>query len=102
MKEGMDMFNRTVFKLQLAALLLTILAGCGGNGVQVTTAKLVSISVTPAATSIAIDTDQQYSATGIYSDNSTRDVTDLVNWDLSDPGVATISVETGTAPSNSG
>ena len=102
MKEGMDMFNRTVFKLQLAALLLTILAGCSGNGVQVTTAKLVSISVTPAATSIAIATDQQYSAVGIYSDNSTRDLTDIVNWDLSDPGVATISVETGTAPSNSG
>ena len=95
------MFNRTAFKIRLAVLLVAILAGCG-DVVQVTTVSLVSLSVTPADPSIAINTDQPFTATGIFSDNLMRDMTGLVSWSSSDASVATISDETDTGPSNTG
>ena len=99
------MFSKAALKTHLTVLLITILAGCGsggGGGVQVTTTDLVSISVTPADTAIAVNTDQQYMATGIYADNSTRDVTALVTWSSTDASVATISEETDSTSSISG
>ena len=60
-KEGVNMFNRTAFKIRLVVLLVAILAGCG-DVVQVTTVSLVSLSVTPADPSIAINTDQPFTA----------------------------------------
>ena len=98
------MFSKAALKTHLTVLLITILAGCGsggGGGVQVTTTDLVSISVTPADTAIAVNTDQ-HMATGIYADNSTRDVTALVTWSSTDASVATISEETDSTSSISG
>jgi 6-phosphogluconolactonase (cycloisomerase 2 family) len=85
----------------LAAVLLFgltgVMAGCGGSSVAVTgsstvpLATLVSIGVTPAAPSIAQGTQQQFTATGVYSDNSKIDLTATVGWTSSTPTVATIS-----------
>ena len=61
-------------------------------------AELVSIAVTPAEPTVAAGTDQQFSATGTYSDSSTADVTDAVDWASSDSDVATIDA-TGLAHS---
>src|SRR5581483_3656965 len=52
---------------------------------------LVSIGVSPATASIGPGATQQFTATGIYSDGSTDDLTTSVTWSSSDPGVATIS-----------
>ncbi len=53
--------------------------------------QLVSIAVTPANASIAAGTQQQYTATGTYSDGSHQNLTSSVTWTSSATTVATIS-----------
>ncbi len=48
------------------------------------------ITITPGSASIVNGTTVQLSATGIYSDNSTQDLTSQVTWSAFDPAVATI------------
>jgi hypothetical protein len=72
----------------------------GSTALTVTPAVLQSIAVTPANPSVAIGSTQGFTATGSYSDGSTKDVTASVAWTSATPGVATISnagVATGTA-----
>ena len=57
----------------------------------VTTATLVSIAVTPVSASIAAGRTQQFTATGTYSDNSTQNLTTMVNWTSSVTTKATIA-----------
>jgi len=57
----------------------------------VTGAELSSIAVSPATATIAPGTTQQFVATGIYSDQSMRNLSPFVNWTSSDLLVATIS-----------
>lgn len=52
---------------------------------------LSSITVTPGSQRIAIGTSQQFTATGNYSDGSTRNLTSLVTWNSADTSVATIT-----------
>ena len=52
---------------------------------------LVSVTVTPANASIAAGTQQQYAATGTYSDGSHQDLTSSATWTSSAPSVATIA-----------
>jgi trimeric autotransporter adhesin len=68
----------------------------GSFGVTVAPA-LVSIAVTPASSSIAPDTTQQFTAIGTYTDNSTRNLTSSVTWISSSPTVATVSSTSPTA-----
>jgi len=63
----------------------------GQTRLTVTAAILASIAVTPANPSIANGTQQQFVATGTYSDSSNRDLTTEVTWSSSDDDVATIS-----------
>ena len=63
----------------------------GDTTLTVTDATLVSIEVTPADASIADGTTQQFTATGLYTDDSTQDLTTEVTWDSSDDEVATVS-----------
>ncbi|MGK0480299.1 MAG: hypothetical protein ACJAQ3_000262 [Planctomycetota bacterium] len=68
--------------------------GSGVNGatsLTVTAATLVSMAVTPANPSVALGTDQQFVATGTYTDASTQDLTTSVTWSSAAPGTATIS-----------
>lgn len=53
--------------------------GGGGGGPTVT---LSSITVTPNTTSVDNGTTQQFTATGHYSDSSTRTITSLVAWSV--------------------
>jgi hypothetical protein len=48
--------------------------------VTVAAANLTAINVAPAALSIPVNTTQQFTATGAYSDGSSRDLTALVSW----------------------
>ena len=75
--------------------LVLLLAGCGGGGGgggggTPTPATLVSIAIAPANPKIALGTAQQFTATGSYSDHSTRDLTGSVTWSSSVPGIATV------------
>ncbi len=55
-------------------------------------ANLTAITVAPAALSIPVNTTQQFTATGAYSDGSSRDLTALVSWGSSTSAVATVDV----------
>jgi streptogramin lyase len=75
-------------QLFLTALLLmmSLVVGCGGNGSS-SALRLESIEVTPANLSLAVGTQQQLTATGIYSDHSTQDLTAAVVWSTSNQAV---------------
>ena len=78
----------------------TVYATSGGvtgeTTLTVTDATLVSIEVSPAAPSIANGQTQQFTATGLYTDNSTEDLTAQVTWASSDSAVATVSNAAGS------
>jgi uncharacterized protein YjdB len=76
----------------------------GTASITVTTASLISISVTPPSASISVGSTQQYAATGTFSDGSVLNITGQVTWSSSDVSVAIInrngllsSVAAGTA-----
>jgi uncharacterized protein YjdB len=53
-------------------------------------ANLSSITVSPATTSIPVNSSQQFTATANYSDGSSADITSLVSWISSATGIATV------------
>lgn len=55
-----------------------------------------SIAVTPANASAVVGSTQQFTASGTFADGSTRDLTALVTWSSSSPGIATISNTVGS------
>jgi len=58
---------------------------------SVTTATLSSVSVTPLTSSMAVGLTRQFSATGIYSDGSTVDISDTVVWASADSQTAILN-----------
>jgi hypothetical protein len=80
----------------------TITHTCGAiNGsttLTVTAATLSSITVTPVNPSLAIGFNLQFTATGIFSDSSTQDLTEdgTCSWSSSVPGNATVSSAAGS------
>ncbi len=66
-----------------------------------TTAMLNSIAVAPGNPTLQIGQPQQFTATGTYSDNSTKDLTTQVTWTSSITNVATVS-SSGLATSVAG
>ncbi|HVN10696.1 MAG TPA: Ig-like domain-containing protein, partial [Kineosporiaceae bacterium] len=71
----------------VAGLALAVACSTGTT----TGAVLRSIAVTPTNPVIARGTSTQLTATGTYSDNSTRDVTAQAAWTSSDPTTASVS-----------
>ncbi len=69
--------------------------GCGGSGSSspsgTTGVQLTQIDVEPSTASIAKGTSQIFTATGIYSDGSSQDITAQASWTSSDSAVATIN-----------
>ena len=82
---------------------LGLLAGCGGGGGGDTeptltgnTPTLESIEITPSILQAAAGTKAQFTATGVFTDNSTQDLTAQVMWASSDGAVATVSNDPGS------
>jgi hypothetical protein len=63
----------------------------GSTTLTVLPAELTSIAVTPADPSVAAGLPQQFTATGTYTDSSTRDLTTEVVWASTNPAAATIA-----------
>lgn len=76
------------WKYLIFPLMLLIFAGCGGGGSD--PARLVSIALDPTNPSIAVGVNQQFTATGTYSDSTTKDLTSSVTWNSSNKSVATV------------
>jgi uncharacterized protein YjdB len=54
-------------------------------------ATLRAIAVSPSTAAIPVNTAQQFSATGTYSDGSSRDISGQVSWSSSAPAVASVT-----------
>jgi uncharacterized protein YjdB len=65
----------------------------GTAALTVTPAVLIGIAVTPPADSVGIGQSDQYTATGLYSDLSTQNLTDSVTWSSSKSATATVSAQ---------
>jgi len=63
----------------------------------VTVIKLVSIAVTPANPTVVVGQQQQFTATGTFSDNSQKDLTSSVTWTSMNGNVASIVNTPGVA-----
>ena len=63
----------------------------GGTNLSVSTATLVSIAVSASHSSLPLGTGEQLTATGTYTDSSTKDITGTVTWTSSAPGVVSVS-----------
>ncbi|MEN6475579.1 MAG: Ig-like domain-containing protein, partial [Syntrophaceae bacterium] len=68
----------------------------GTTVLNVTAATLASIDITPTNPSIANGLTEQFTATGIYTDRTTQDLTAFVTWSSSATGTATISNASGS------
>ncbi|MDQ1389445.1 MAG: trimeric autotransporter adhesin, partial [Acidobacteriaceae bacterium] len=67
----------------------------GSTNLAVTPAALVSIVVTPAIPTISLGISQQFTATGNYTDGSTQNIGNAVQWSSDTADVATISNASG-------
>jgi hypothetical protein len=79
-------------------------AVAGSTVLNVTTAVLASIAVTPLNPGITSGATQQFTATGTFSDASTQNITNSATWSSSNTAAATISVSglaTGVAAGSS-
>ena len=78
----------------------TITATQGGvssaTTLTVTSAVLTAITITPPGSSIANGTSEQLTATGIFSDGTTQNLTAFVTWTSSAPSLAAISNAAGS------
>ncbi|MCH5434175.1 Ig-like domain-containing protein, partial [Leptospira interrogans] len=63
----------------------------GKTDITVTPAVLTSIQISPVKHCLVKGLTEKFSATGIYSDNSSKDITSAVTWHSSNNSVATIS-----------
>jgi uncharacterized protein YjdB len=92
--------RRSALFLGLIALFLSI--SCGGSGSPSTSTSttggngnapvvLQSIQISPNAAAIAPGTTQAFTANGTYSDGSTKDLTDAVQWSCLLRNLATVS-----------
>lgn len=68
----------------------------GSTELTVASGELESIVVTPTDIAIALNTTQPFTATGIFSDQSTQNLTSRVTWTSSDNEVATVSNAVGS------
>lgn len=74
----------------------THLGRTGSVQVTVTPAVLQVVQVNPVMPSVAAGLEVPLSATGVYSDSTTQDLTSQVTWTTSDPVVAVVSNGSGT------
>lgn len=74
---------------------MLILGGCNGSQPPPPPVTLTSIRVTPANATVALGSNQQFTATGMYSDGSTKDLTTTVTWSSSATSIVAINNSPG-------
>lgn len=101
----MNIYKNTRTLYCTAGLILAgLLSACGGGGdhgrdpiLGVSAAEVASVSVTPANATVRIGATQQYTATAIYTDGSSRNVTTSAAWSAATSATATVGATTGLA-----
>ena len=83
--------------MALTALAVVLLAGCGNFFVD--NSDLVSISISPANSSVQLGRTQQLMAIGTFGDSSSKDISSSVTWTSSSSHVAIVN-SSGVATAN--
>jgi uncharacterized protein YjdB len=81
----------------------TFIGVSGSSPLNVSSATITSISVTPASAVLAPTTSVNFVAAGTYSDGSTQVITNIVTWTSSAPDVASVTpggIVTAESPGN--
>lgn len=68
-------------------------ASSGSTALTVSSASLLSITITPLNPTVPNGISLNFSATGIYSDGSSRDVTSIVSWSSGAPAAAMVNAD---------
>ena len=101
-------FTKIFSMLIIGILMNPSFTGCGSSSNStnptptptptppVETVKLVSVQVSPADVYVLVGENEQFAATAVFSDGSTKDVTSNATWETSDKSIAAIN-ENGTA-----
>ena len=71
--------------------IIATLLSIHGSALLTVTPALVSIAVAPAGTTLVVGNSQQFTATGTFSDGSTKDITSSVAWSSSATDIVSIS-----------
>lgn len=79
-----------------ARISATLEAITSDTNIVVTAATLVSIEISPTNPSVSAGLEKRFTATGIYTDGSTQDISTQVTWSSSDTSKATISNSSGS------
>jgi uncharacterized protein YjdB len=90
---GNKEFKRIIVALLLLTILLPLIgcSGGGGGGASSPAVTLQTIAVTPESSSLPKGLSQQFVATGIYSDGTSRDITAAVTWSSDATPIATVN-----------
>ncbi|HEU5334630.1 MAG TPA: Ig-like domain-containing protein, partial [Terriglobales bacterium] len=91
----------------ILAVVTIVLIGCGGGSSTPSTpppqqAQLTAVSISPANSSLPVGRTQQFSATGTYSDGSTKNLTSVVSWRSSNTDIGAISTTGLLSPLSAG
>jgi uncharacterized protein YjdB len=81
----------TTISAGTATITANWMGSSGSTIITVTTATLTTIQITPFSPKLPVGFVTQFIATGIYSDNTTLDVTLLATWSSDAPGIAAVS-----------
>lgn len=85
--------------LLITAIALLCMVGCqttfepvgGSGGGGAVGPSLIGIGLSPVNPKVVLGEDIQFTATGFYSNQTTIDITDTVDWDSSDSSVLTVT-----------
>jgi hypothetical protein len=93
--------RRASWVLTIASLAACVGCGGGGGSSVPTTSSLSSVTVAPDPASVVAGSVLQLTATGHYTDGSTKDISTSATWTSSNAGVATVTstgLTTGVSP----
>ncbi len=89
--------RRKILALAASLALVLVASSCTGGWTQgddddtSVPASLIGIGVSPSNPTVSLGEAIQFAAVGYYSDQSTRDITDVVVWQSSDVNVVSVS-----------
>ncbi len=91
--------NSAGMATSVAAGMTTISASVGGisgsTSLAITTDSMISIAVTPGTVAVPIGLNEGFRAIAHFTDGSTHDITNSVQWSSSSPSIATVGNATG-------